>query len=181
MPVVRPSYTCMRYMPQLRIPVSGFFVKTMGSVIYRPPSCGQQCRIGNSSSENPSRRITSFTGPSFTIFGKNEPISASFGSIFSLPKRPCGFFISRYSEMRAATSFTESTCSAISILRVLAKAFTNTGTLLPLGFSNSNAGPPVFTARSANSVISRYGSTSKGIRFSSLFFSSARTKSRKSL
>ena len=34
--------------------------------------------------------------------------------------------------------------------------------------------------RSANSVISRYGSTSKGMRFSSPAFSSARMKSRKS-
>src|SRR6185312_6939044 len=48
------------------------------------------------------------------------------------------------------------------------------------GFSKSSAGPPVLTERSANSVISRRVSTSKGIRFSSLFFSSARMKSRRS-
>src|SRR6185312_10513053 len=48
------------------------------------------------------------------------------------------------------------------------------------GFSNSSAGPPVLTERSANSVISRRVSTSKGTRFNSLFFSSARMKSRRS-
>ena len=50
----------------------------------------------------------------------------------------------------------------------------STGMRLPLGFSNSSAGPPFFTARSANSVISRTGSTSNEMRFSSFFFSSAR-------
>jgi len=39
--------------------------------------------------------------------------------------------------------------------RMLAKALMSTGTLDPLGFSNSSAGPPDFTLRSANSVISR--------------------------
>ena len=76
--------------------------------------------------------------------------------------------ISRNSAMRAATSSTESTSSAISMRRMLAKALMSTGTFEPLGFSNSSAGPPVLTERSANSVISRIGSTSKGMRFSSL-------------
>src|SRR6185437_14233947 len=44
----------------------------------------------------------------------------------------------------------------------------------------SSAGPPVLTERSANSVISRRVSTSKGTRFSSFCFSSARMKSRRS-
>ena len=44
--------------------------------------------------------------------------------------------------MRAATSSTDSTSSAISILRMLAKALISTGTRVPLGFSNSSAGPP---------------------------------------
>ena len=57
--------------------------------------------------------------------------------------------------MRAATSSTEPTSSAISIRRMLAKALISTGIVLPLGFSNSSAGPPRFTERSANSVISR--------------------------
>ena len=40
---------------------------------------------------------------------------------------------------------------------MLANALISTGTSEPLGFSNSSAGPPDFTLRSANSVISRIG------------------------
>jgi hypothetical protein len=62
-----------------------------------------------------------------TILGKNAPISASLGSILSLPMSPSGMRISRNSTMRAATSSTESTSSAISILRMEAKALISTG------------------------------------------------------
>src|SRR5260370_1355692 len=89
--------------------------------------------------------------------------------------------ISRYSELRCAISAADSTCRAICIFRSLAKLLMSTGMLLPLGFSNSSAGPPFLTARSANSVISSCGSTSNGIRFSSWFFSSAAMNSRRSL
>ena len=68
-----------------------------------------------------------------TILGKNAPISASLGSILSLPISPSGMRISRNSEMRAATSSTESTSSAISILRMLAKALMSTGMRVALG------------------------------------------------
>ncbi len=43
-------------------------------------------------------RTTSWHGPLDTILGKNAPISASFGSIFSLPIRPSGMRISRNSD-----------------------------------------------------------------------------------
>jgi hypothetical protein len=112
--------------------------------------------------------------------GKNAPISASFGSILSLPTMPSGMRISRNSTMRAATSSTELTSSANSILRIEAKALIRTGVPYPLGFSNNSAGPPRFTARSANSVISRMGSTSPPTRLNSPFVSSARMKSRRS-
>ncbi len=46
--------------------------------------------------------------------------------------------------------------------RMLAKPLISTGTFEPFGFSNSSAGPPFFTERSANSVISSFGSTSNG-------------------
>ena len=171
----------MRYMPQLRLPVSGFLENTIGSVMKGPPSSGQQCRTGSSRSEKLSLRITSLQSPSFTILGKKAPTSASFGSIFSFPIKPSGMRICRYSEMRAATSSTESTSKASCMRFMLAKALINTGISLPLGFSNSKAGPAPFTERSANSVISRCGSTSKPMRLSSSFFSSARMKSRKLL
>jgi hypothetical protein len=120
-------------------------------------------------------------GPLETIFGKKAPTSASFGSIFNLPMIPSGIRISRNSEMRRAMSSTESTSSASCILLALAKALINTGTRLPLGFSNSSAGPPFLTLRSANSVISSTGSTSNVMRLSSLFFSRAPTNSRRSV
>ena len=99
--------------------------------------------------------------------GKNDPISASFGSILSLPISPSGMRISRYSEMRRATSSTESTSSAISIRRMAGEGVDQHRNPRALGRSNSSAGPPLFTARSANSVISSTGSTSNGMRFSS--------------
>ena len=40
MPVVLASYTCMRYMPTLRLPVCGSRVMTQGRVMKGPPSCG---------------------------------------------------------------------------------------------------------------------------------------------
>ncbi len=84
------------------------------------------------------------------------------------------------SAMRAAISLMESTSNASSMRFVLAKALIRTGTPDPVGFSNSSAGPFCLTLRSANSVISRCGSTSKGMRFSSPFFSRALMKPRRS-
>ena len=53
----------------------------------------------------------------------------------------------------------------------LAKALISTGIFEPLGFSNSSAGPPFFTLRSANSVISRCGIDFKrdALQFAVLF------------
>jgi hypothetical protein len=75
--------------------------------------------------------------------------------------------------MRRATSSTDPTSSAISILRMEAKALMSTGMSCPFGFSKSSAGPPLFTERSANSAISSTGSTSNGMRLSSPFSSRA--------
>ena len=60
-------------------------------------------------------RITSWHGPFDTVLGKNDSISASFGSILSLPIKPSGMRISRYSEMRWATVSTESTCRPFAV------------------------------------------------------------------
>ena len=91
-------------------------------------------------------------------------------SLFGTPGKPL-------SRAYAMTSM----LSAICIRRSLANAWISTGIVLPFGFSNSSAGPPFFTLRSANSVISSTGSTSNGMRFSSLCFSSACTNSRRSV
>ena len=168
-------------MPQLRLPVSGFLVNTIGSVMYGPPSSGQQCSTGISFKFTAAPlRMTSLQGPPETILGKKAPISASFGSIFNLPSSPSGMRICKYSVIRSAVSWKLSTSSAMAMRFSLAYPLMRIGTLEPLGFSNSNAGPPLLTERSANSVISRYGSTSNGIRTSSLFFSSACMKSLRS-
>src|ERR1039458_10547712 len=84
----------MRYMPTLRFPVVGSRVITQGSVMKRPPSFGQHLRMGKSSNEKLSRLITSLHGPVATVLGKNLPISASIGSIFTLSRKPCGDFTS---------------------------------------------------------------------------------------
>ena len=55
-----------------------------------PASCGQHFRIGNSFSEKLSVLTTSLQAPELTDFGKNEPISASFGSILTFSRKPCG-------------------------------------------------------------------------------------------
>ncbi len=65
--------------------------------------------------------------------------------------------------------------------RALAKALIKTGMREPLGFSNKKAGPCDFTERSANSAISRTGSTSMEILFSSPCLSRALIKSSRSV
>ena len=52
------------------------------------------------------------TGRTSPFFGKNEPSSASFGSILILSSKPCGACMSRNPRMRSATSSTRSTSSA---------------------------------------------------------------------
>ena len=59
---------------------------------------------GKPSSEKLSRRMTSLHGPVETVLGKNFPISASMGSIFTLSRKPCGDFTSMNWRMRSATS-----------------------------------------------------------------------------
>ena len=80
-------------MPTLRLPDFGSRVTTQGSVMYRPPSPGQVCSTGNFSTSTASPfRMTSLHGARFASmrFGKNEPISASLGSSFSLSINPFG-------------------------------------------------------------------------------------------
>ena len=73
-------------------------------------------------------RTTSWHGAFVTMRGKKAPISASLGSILSLPNSPSGMRISRNSTMRAATSSTDATSNAISIRRMEANALISTGT-----------------------------------------------------
>src|SRR5271166_3161006 len=180
----------MRYVPTLRLPVLGFFVITDGSVINRPPSIGQHCRMGKSSSEKSPCLITSLHGPVETSLGKNLPISASMGNILSLSSHPCGDLTSMNILRRAEISSSESTSSAISIRRLEPNWLIRTfAPGWPLMFSKSNAGPPGpwlprgphFDTRSVISVISKIGSTSALTRFSSPALSSAEIHSLRSL
>ena len=56
-----------------------------------------------------SRVMTSLQGPVLTVLGKNLPISASMGNIFTLSRKPCGDFTSMKPRMRSATSSSLST------------------------------------------------------------------------
>src|SRR6266850_5500919 len=131
--------------------------------------------------------MSSLQAPDFTLLGKNDPSSASLGSILILSKSPWGVSIFRKPRMRSATSSRSFTSNAKAIRRTLPKVLISKGTREPLGFSNSSAGPTLCGARSlslatrcATSVISSTGSTSVRIRFSSPSFSSSFTNSRKS-
>ncbi len=110
MPVVRPSNTCMRYVPMFRMPVSGSFVKTSGNVMNLPPSSGQHFRIGNESSV-PSFCTISWHGASFTVFGIRSRKRPTMGSIFSASMMPpgiCGVISSSISFARSSSAFTPS-------------------------------------------------------------------------
>ena len=94
----------------------------------------KSCRAG-------SRPCTARSKPSWERTAPPRPASAAFSACRS---GPSGMRISQ--KLRDALrppSPTESTSSASSIWRMLAKLLISTGIRLPLGFSNSSAGPSV--------------------------------------
>ena len=111
MPVVRRSYTCMRYVPMLRMPVSGSRVITSGSVMNGPPSSGQVFRIG-SSSRPPSIFTTSWHGASLTVFGIRSVSRLTSGISFSASMKPLGIGGVVSSSISSARSSSCSTPSA---------------------------------------------------------------------
>jgi len=120
--------------------------------------------------------MTCLHAPDFTLFGKNEPSSASFGQHLDLVEetlRCVSIFKNPW--MRSAISPRPFTSKASSIRRTLPNALISKGCRDPFGFSNSSAGPTLFgclpaarATRCVTSAISRTGSTSARIRFSSL-------------
>src|SRR5665213_1773742 len=80
----------MRYIPTLRSPVSGSSVTTHGSVMKRPPSSGQQRRIGKFKSVGSTRvsRVVVGVAPttclSFEVFPARTPETA--GETPALPR-----------------------------------------------------------------------------------------------
>ena len=191
MPVVWPSYTCIRYMPMLRLPVRGSRVCTQGSVIKRPPSCGQHFRIGNAFRSKPSRRMTSLHGASFalTVFGNALVSAPSCGSIFSLSSKPSGAFMFISPWMRSAISSKPLDAQRQRHAPLAAELVDqNLVARMPLHVLKQQCRPaglhtsqpslawaacrprPIFETRSVISVISSSGETSSRMRFSSPCF-----------
>src|SRR2546427_3758701 len=155
--------TCTRYIPTLRIPVLGSRVITPPSVMYGPPSSGQQIGTGSleRSTSPPLCTIVWHGGRPETLLGGNLATSASRGSIASLPSRLSGTLRFKSSAMRAPMSSKHATPSASAMRFSEPNRLTATGSWdgAPPGSVarvNSSAGPPPgdFMQRSAISVIS---------------------------
>src|SRR6267143_1516131 len=159
--VLGPS-TWTRYIPTLRTPDAGSRVMTPPSVMYGPPSSGQQIGTGNCArSMSASLRTVCWDAARPTVLGGNFATSARRGSIASLPSRPSGTLRASSSEMRAPTASRHSTPSASDMRRSEPNRLTATGyrDFTPsrnVGCVSSRAGPPPgdFMQRSAISVIS---------------------------
>src|SRR5882762_9082962 len=179
--------TWTRYIPTLRTPEAGSRVMTPPSVMYGPPSSGQQIGTGNWARSTSDSLITVFWQAGRpTVLGGNFAISASRGSIASLPSRPSGTLRAISSAMRAPTWSRHSTPRASDIRRSEPKRLTATGyrDLPPpgsVGSVNSSAGPPPgdFMQRSATSVISLSTETGRATRVRSPALSIAPTNSRR--
>src|SRR6266540_79224 len=179
--------TWTRYIPTLRTPDTGSRVMTPPSVMYGPPSSGQQIGTGKrvrSTSES-LRTVFWLAGPP-TVLGGNFAISASRGSIASLPSKPSGTFIASSSVMRAPTWSRHSTPSASDMRFSEPNKLTATGYCdLPpprsVGCVKSSAGPPPgdFMQRSATSVISLSTETGRVTRVRWPALSIAPTNSRR--
>ena len=170
--------TWQRYMPTLRIPVSGSRVITWGSVMKGPPSWGQVVSTGIEAMSG-SRSTTSCTGPDETCFGGSDASFPSFGIILSLSQSPCGGAILRSARSSLAGSSRSSQESAQAARRRVPKRFMATGMTPEEGFSNRSAGPCCLAARSASAAMSSRRSTGSGTRTSSPARSSLSRKSRR--
>src|SRR2546425_989976 len=179
--------TCTRYIPTFLTPDSGLLVMTPPSVMYGPPSSGQQIGTGNWARSTSDSSITVlWQAGRPTVLGGNFAISASRGSIASLANKPSGTLRASSSAMRAPTWSRHSTPSASDMRRSEPKRLTATGySDFPpprsIGCANSSAGPPPgdFMQRSATSVISLSTDTGRATRVRSPVFSIAATNSRR--
>src|SRR6267143_2341059 len=184
--VLGPS-TWTRYIPTLRTPDAGSRVMTPPSVMYGPPSSGQQIGAGNCARSMSASLMTVCCDTARpTVLGGNFATSARRGSIASLPSRPSGTLRASSSVIRAPTSSRHSTPSASDMRRSEPNRLTATGyrDFTPsrnAGCVNSRAGPPPgdFMQRSAISVISLSTETGCSTRTRSPASSIARTNSRR--
>ena len=153
-----------RYIPTFRMPRFGSFVMTIGSVMYAPPSSGQQVMMGSASRSTSSpRQITCWQGGvPLTIRGGNFATSIRRGSIDSLPMIPSGTLRSISCVMRSPWSSRCSTPSDIAIRDIEPNRLIPTGKRdrepsRRMTCSNRRAGPPpgIFITRSLISHSSR--------------------------
>ena len=116
-------------MPTLRIPRFGSLEITIVSVMYGPPSSGQQVMIGSEerSTSSPLSTISWHAGFPLRTRGGNLPISSRRGSIASFPISPSGTLRSSISVIRSPMSSRSPTPSARQILRIDPKRFITTG------------------------------------------------------
>src|SRR5438093_2370053 len=179
--------TWTRYIPTFLTPDSGCLVMTPPSVMYGPPSSGQQIGAGNCvRSMSKSLRTVSWHAARPTVLGGNFATSARRGSSASLPSSPSGTLRASSSAMRAPTWSRQSTPRASDMRRSEPNRLTATGwrDFAPprsVGCVNSSAGPPPadFMQRSAISVISLSIDTGRSTRTRSPASSIARTNSRR--
>ena len=115
-------------MPTLRLPVSGFFVKTSGSVMKGPPSSGQHFKIGRMSSDGLSISTTSWHGAFLTYFGKFTALRIFGMSVTRSILFASEIFGRRMKSRRSsAISSRLSTPKAMLMRSMLPKAFMSTG------------------------------------------------------
>ena len=175
---------CSRYTPTLGVPVSGSLVITSPRVTIRPASPGQGRSNGRASRFTCSPRNTcwwqggsrSRSGLALSRSSSTEPKrSASWAP---LGGRGCCSRASRSPSCSSSSArsmpMLQSTRSTVPI------RFTATGMVLPITFSNSSAGPPQPSTRSAMAESSRSGSTGAVIRRSWPRCSSSSRKPRRS-
>src|SRR6267143_870309 len=157
--------TWTRYIPTLRTPDAGSRVMTPPSVIYGPPSSGQQIGTGNWARSTSDSSITVFWQAGRpTVLGGNFAISAIRAPMWSRHSTPSA------SDMRRSEP-----------KRLTATGYRDFPPARRVGCVNSRAGPPPgdFMQRSATSVISLSTETGRVTRVRSPALSIAATNSRR--
>src|SRR3989475_4017438 len=183
MPSVRSSNTWSGSIPTLRWQVRGSGVQAQGSVMYRPPSLGQQRSTGRLASDGRSVSTTSWHGPSVRRRGPAFTRSKSVPSFRSRSANVPGSFTSRSLPTRSPSSSRWPTPSAIASRSAAPNVLTSTGMSKPSTRSKRratfpSAGP--FETRSVISVISRSRETGTATRRRRPVCSRRATSSRRS-
>ncbi len=166
--IVFTDWRCNRYTPTLGTPVSGSLVITRPRVMIPPASPGQGRSSGRASRFTASPLNTcwwqggvrSRSGRAFTRSQSTPPKRLS--SLRPLGGRGC---CSRASRSPSSSSSSGRSMPMLHSTRSwVPSRFTATGMEEPITFSNSRAGPPQLSTRSAMAASSRSGSTGAVMR-----------------